>query len=75
MKDFRRTQPISWRALVALQAAGILIAMLIGCSGPTAPSEFVCRTQPRAYSLPDGRVSIEVDTYTQGTPCPAAPIQ
>jgi len=60
---------------VVFTASLLLACSLLGaCSGPTSPS-YVCRTQPRAYSLPDGRVSIEVDTYASSVPCPAIPIQ
>lgn len=43
----------------------------------TRPSstQFICKTQPRAYVSPAGVVTYEVDTYTQNTPCPAVPIQ
>jgi len=46
---------------------------LASCSSPVAPAH-ICTTQPRAYALPDGTVSMEVDTYASPVPCPAVPI-
>lgn len=36
---------------------------------------WLCATQPRAYTAPDGRTVLEEDHYLQSTSCPAVPIQ
>lgn len=36
---------------------------------------FVCHTQPRQYTAPDGRVETVIDHYVQREPCPEVPIQ
>ena len=51
----------------------------VGCADgivrPTS-TQFICKTQPRGYWNPaTGVGTLEVDTYTQSTPCPATPIE
>ena len=36
---------------------------------------WLCSTQPRAYSKPNGSTSIERDHYISSKPCPAVPIE
>lgn len=61
---------------VARVAAVTAALLATGCSNPAAPTpSYTCYTQPRAYALPNGQVSNEVDTYRSTNPCPAVPIR
>ncbi len=42
---------------------------------PFGPIVWLCATQPREYTLPDGRRQLEEDHYLQYTTCPSIPIK
>lgn len=42
---------------------------------PEGPIVYLCATQLRSYTTPDGRVSVEEDHYLQYEPCPSVPIE
>jgi len=68
-----------WHASHAVQyLAGGLIGLVLGllflgCSNPIAPN-YTCSTQPRLYTLTTGQSQLEIDHYSQATPCPVIPI-
>ena len=60
------------RTLAVLIAAATLAA----CDSPTAPTQYICATQPRGYYNPaTGVTTYEVDHYVQSFPCPAVPLR
>jgi hypothetical protein len=52
----------------------VCVAMAGACASPLAPS-YTCYTQPRGYVSPTGVQMMEIDHYTQSTPCPLTPIE
>jgi hypothetical protein len=69
---------VLWLALLAAgceHANPVAPEAIDAAKGTPLGATVTCATKPRTYCSADGaRCWLEVDTYTQTTPCPAEPI-
>ena len=72
------TKANNWMLGAAIGSVVALGLTIAACSNPLSPlmdgNQYICKTKPRTYYLPNGQLQTAPDYYAQPTPCPLVPI-